>query len=406
MKKKLINIIILLLLFTGFLGVYYVNPNREEKIEESNNMKDFNTSIIKKSFKEENYLISPYSIEVALNMLKEGAQGETKEEIEKLVGIRDLNINNDNVKIANALFVKSLYNKIIENNFKNKLQEKYSSEILYDEFKTPDIINNWVNNKTNGMIEKILDDISLDFILGLANAVAIDAKWSSSFECNNTTSEKFVTATGRKINVEMMHQSYLYNAKYLVDDELKGVLLPYEEGLEFIGILPNETLENYIKKLDINLLNEKIDNFEEATDKKRLSLSIPRFTYNYDLSDFKEILISIGITSAFNSELANFNSIITKSNMNKNGINNMYVSDAIHKTYIDLNEKGTKAAAVTYFGIKANSAVLDNYKEVKIEFNRPFIYMIRDKESKEILFFGSVYEPNIWKSSTCENIED
>lgn len=406
MKNKLINIIILLLLFTGFLGVYYLNINRVEKESEVDSAMDFTTNIIKKSFKEENYLISPYSIEIALSMLKEGAQGKTKEEIEKVLTSRNLNISNDNVKIANALFIKSLYSKIIEKDFKNKLQNKYNSEILYDEFKNPNIINNWVNSKTDGMIEKLFDEMTPDFVLGLANAIAIDAKWTYQFECNNTTSEKFVKSTGRKVNVEMMHNSYMYNVKYLIDDELNGIILPYEEDLEFVGILPNENLESYMKKIDINSLNKKIDEFVEVTDKIRLSLSIPRFNYDYDLSDFKEVLISMGITSAFDSEIADFNSIITKNNMNKNGIDNIYVSDAIHKTHIDLNEKGTKAAAVTYFGLKANTAIIDNYKEVKIEFNRPFIYIIRDKKTKEILFFGSVYEPNIWKSSTCENAED
>ncbi len=406
MKNKLVNVIILLLLFAGFLGVYYLNINRVEKGSEEDSTLNFTTNIIRKSFKEENFLISPYSIEIALNMLKEGAQGKTKEELEKVLVTRELSVNNNNVKIANALFIKSLYSKIIEKDFKNKLQNKYNSEILYDEFKNPNIINNWVNKKTNGMIEKLFDEMTPDFILGLANAIAIDTKWTQQFECSNTTSEKFVKSTGKKINVEMMHNNYTYNAKYLIDNELEGVILPYEEELEFIGILPNESLENFIKKIDIDTLNKKIDDFVEATNKIRLSLSMPRFSYNYDLSDFKEILISMGINSAFDLETANFNSIITKNNMIKNGINNIYISDAIHKTYIDLNEKGTKAAAVTYFGLKVGSAMLDNYKEVKIEFNRPFIYMIRDKKSKEILFFGSVYEPNVWKSSTCEVIKD
>ena len=87
--------------------------------------------------------------------------------------------------------------------------------------------------------------------------------------------------------------------------------------------------------------------------------------------------------------------------MNKLGKENIYVSDAIHKTYIDLNEKGTKAAAVTYFGMKALGAFIDD-KMIDIEFNRPFMYMIRDNKTSEILFLGSVYEPNKWKGTTCK----
>ena len=110
---------------------------------------------------------------------------------------------------------------------------------------------------------------------------------------------------------------------------------------------------------------------------------------------------AMGIKKAFDEEEADFSKIITKENLNKLGKENIYVSDAIHKTYIDLNEKGTKAAAVTYFGIRATSGV-ESYETVEIKFDRPFIYMIRDTETKEILFLGSVYEPNKWNGNTCE----
>lgn len=403
MKKKIINIIILFLLFGSFLGVYYITKDKNEE-NTANTSKDFTTKIIKNSFKSENYLISPYSIELALNMLKLGAQGSTKGELDKIIFQRNLNVSNENVKISNALFIKSIYDNIIENNFKNKLKEKYNSEILYDEFKSPDVINDWVNNSTDGMIKKVIDNIDPNFVLGLANAVAIDAKWVSEFECNYTTSEKFSRLIGKSINVEMMHQTYSGNAKYLVNNDVKAVLLPYQENLEFIGILPNRSIENYITKLDITKLNKEIDTFEEATTKKRLILSIPRFSYEYDLDSFKDILISIGMKTAFSPTDANFSLIVSKDNMNKLGINNIYVSDAVHKTFIDLNEKGTKAAAVTYFGIRASGAYLEDYEEIKIEFNKPFIYMIRDKQSKEILFFGTVYEPNIWNGTTCEKL--
>ena len=100
----------------------------------------------------------------------------------------------------------------------------------------------------------------------------------------------------------------------------------------------------------------------------------------------------MGITDVFDSTKANFNKVMDNSEI--------YVNTAIHKTRIELNETGTKAAAVTYFGTKDNAMpMLD--KSYSIAFNRPFIYMIRDKATNEILFFGVVEEPNIWKGSTC-----
>ena len=84
---------------------------------------------------------------------------------------------------------------------------------------------------------------------------------------------------------------------------------------------------------------------------------------------------------------------------------NLYVGTTIHKTYIDLNEKGTKAAAVTFFGIDSYAALPQDKEIVNIEFNRPFVYMIRDAKTKEMLFFGAVYEPNLWDGKTCSNKE-
>ena len=370
------------------------------------NMGEFTTDIIRRTNDEKNYLISPYSIEVALSMLREGAQGETKKELEKAVPARDLSISNDKVKIANAMFVKNTYKDVIEKSFEDTLKTKYNSEVLYDEFKSPNVINDWVNKNTDGMIEKILDDISEDFVLGLANAIAINTKWSTQFECNATTSKEFTKSDGKTIDVEMMNRKYTYNAKYLVNDELQGILLPYVDDLEFIAILPKEGPLKYVNDIDVAKFNKLIDTFTEATSKKRVNLSLPRFSYEYSLDSFIEVLNNIGIVSAFSPTKANLYSIISKENIIKKGIENIYVSTAIHKTYIDLNEEGTKAAAVTFFAIDAATAIQKpDYEIVDITFNKPFVYMIRDKATKEILFFGSVYEPNKWTGSTCSNDE-
>ena len=92
--------------------------------------------------------------------------------------------------------------------------------------------------------------------------------------------------------------------------------------------------------------------------------------------------------------------------MDKNSvIDNLYVGEAIHKTHIDLNEKGTKAAAITYFGMFKNTSIIIEKENIEIEFNRPFIYIIKDSKTNEMLFFGVVYEPNKWNGSTCSNEE-
>lgn len=401
MKKRIIYLVVIILFFISIIGIIVFKDISKTSKNDNNIVitdTDFTLKFIKNVNKNklENYLVSPYSVEVALNMLKKGASGNTLEELNKVLSKRNLKISNDNVKIANGIFIKDKYKNTIKDSFTNNLKTSFNAEILYDEFTTPNVINNWVNNKTNGMINKILDDISPDFVLGLANAIAIDAKWESVFECISTTSETFNKVDGKKINVQMMHKTYQSGIKYL-DGDTKGVVIPYQENLEFIGLLPDKSVQEYISSLSKEKLDNILNSFKDISSKERILLSLPRFSYSYDLKDFKDILVDMGIKDAFDSSNANFSNIISPE------IEELYVSEAIHKTYIDLNEKGTKAAAVTYFGLDKNSASSTNkYKDIKIEFNKPFIYMIRDTSSKEILFFGTVYEPNLWNGSTCE----
>ena len=354
--------------------------------------------------KKANYLISPYSIEVALNMLRDGASDETKKEIDKVINTRkitDLTIK-DRVGVANAIFIKNKYERNVLSSYKDNLKDNYDAQIILDEFNVPDKINNWVNEKTNGMIPKILEEMDPYFVLGLANALAIDVEWQSPFECNNTKEEEFTKNDGTKINVEMMHKNAY---QYIKKDNLEGIILPYQNydsniELEFVGLLP-ENIDNYINnqlEQDVKNLNNLIKTPVSNEKKEQVvRLSLPRFTYDSGIDKFKELLQNMGIKKVFSSN-AEF------SNMVENIEEGVYVSDAIHKTHIELMEKGTKAAAVTYFGIKANGIYNPKEKEyINITFNKPFIYLIREKNTGEILFFGTVYEPNLWNGSTCNN---
>ena len=412
MKKSLFIIFIL------FISIFVCTSCFKENNRKYNTKNGFNIKLIKSTIKKENYLISPYSIEIALNMLKEGANGNTKDEIEKVLPnrkISDISIKN-RVNIANSLFIKDKYKNTIKKDFKIALVDSYDSEVLYDEFKTPDVINEWVNKKTDGMIKKIINKMDDNFVLGVANAIAVDVEWAKQFDCNDTTKEKFTKDNGKTINVEMMHNSYTTDSyKYLESKDAKGIIIPYKSydsktgkidydngrNLEFIGILPNKSVEEYIKDLTEDGLNNLIKSASSASSTYEIKLSLPRFKYEYSVDNFKDSLVKLGIKDAFDQYNADFSGIMKKSDMD----DNLYVGTAIHKTYIDLNEKGTKAAAVTFFGIDSYAALPQDKEIVNIEFNRPFVYMIRDTKTKEMLFFGAVYEPNLWDGKTCSNKE-
>ena len=368
---------------------------------------DFTVDIIKEVNKDNasNYLISPYNIEMALNMLREGTDGTTKEEIDKAIGNRnmpDVSIKNQ-IGIANGIFIKEMYKNNIKNDFMNTLTSKYNSEVIYDKFVTPDKINKWVDEKTNHMIPSVLDKIDESFILGLASALAIDVKWQSPFECTGTTSEEFTKIDNSKMNVEMMHETYKYTAKYIKTEDATGIILPYRTDsndveLEFVGILPNNSVNDFVNSLTKEKINNLFENVKVASEKLHIHLSLPRFTYDFTFDKFMDALKNIGINEVFNAERANLSRMITDVKA--------YVGEAIHKTKIELNEEGTNAAAITFFGVDGAMMIpKEEYEEVIVKFNKPFIYMIREKNTGEILFFGSVYEPNKWEKSTCGDDE-
>ena len=398
MKKKKTIIIIIAMLVIIFITSLVISKNNENIIRKRNISKvdyKFTLNFIKEVDKnrKDNYLVSPYSVEIALNMLRDGTSGDSKKQIEDALGNRVINnlSVNKNIKIANGLFVKDLYKKDISNKYVKGLKNDYRADVIYDEFKTPKVINDWVNNKTDKMIPVLLDQVDSNFVLAIVNALAINEEWENSFECEKTIKDTFTKKDGSTIKVAMMNGTN--NGTYFETDNAKGVVLPYKsksdkEGLEFIAILPND-IDSYI-----NNLNEKelkaIDIYK-GNSESELRIALPKFSYEYDLQDFMKVLQSMGIKDVFNPGSANLSAMFKKDN-------DFYVSEAIHKTHIELDEKGTKAAASTAFVISKNDAVGDY---VSIRFDKPFVYIIRDKKTKEILFFGKVLEPNKWEGNKC-----
>ena len=412
MKKVILSIIGVIVCIGIVLLVLNYNKEDKDIVEDTpddivETEKNFTIELIKKVNQHENYLISPYSIEIALNMLKDGTNGETYNEIEKVVGtrtIKDLSMG-DKLSIANAAFIKDIYKNKVKQSYYSTLKNKYNADILYDTFTTPNVINDWVEKKTNGMIKDLLKEIEPEFVMGLANAVALDIKWHSSFDCYNTISKEFTKVDGTVMNTEMMHRTFEYGPyHYFETDDSIGVILPYQKEdnsdveLEFVGFLPKTSVDDFINNLTIDKLKNFDTNAMEASDKLNIRVALPRFSYEYKLEDFIEILKSLGIKKVFLDNEADFSNMLEKS-LNEN----YYVSSAVHQTVIELNEKGTKAAAITYFSVAGNGIKLETPEIKEVIFDKPFVYMIRDKESKEILFFGSVYEPNKWTKKTCDS---
>ena len=200
----------------------------------------------------------------------------------------------------------------------------------------------------------------------------------------------------------MMYKSFEEGIYYFEDDNAKGVVLPYKnysydgveldeggEQLEFIGILTDD-IDDYINRFNLDVIGDIDNNKKIASDSFKVNVSLPRFEFDYDFKDFKKSLIEMELEETF-SELPDFSRMVNTDVM---------INEAIHKTYVKVDEKGTKAAAVTYFGTKDNAVMESEY--IDIVFDKPFIFMIKDTTSNEILFFGVVYEPEKWSDKACD----
>lgn len=413
-NKKLITIGIVLLCVILLCAGYYMyrvlfirseqptpeNPSEVPKVETT----DYNMKIIKEINENEdkNYLISPYSIEMAFSMLRDGTDGRTREEIENLIGNREINMLKvpGKVNVANGVFINQKYKDDVLSSYYDIVKNKYKSEIIYDEFKTPITINNWVKKETYQMIPKLFDRLSQEDLLVLVNALAIDVEWKQGFDCKVTSQQEFTKKDGNKVDVAMMRKGYESDAKHFNTDDATGVIIPYASydgngnkvdngnGLEFIGILPNGDVKDYVN----NLTNDKINEFDKeaivASEDEKLIVDLPKFNYEYEINDLIDSMKKLGIKKVFEAG-ADLSKMINIPS---------HVSEAVHKTYIEVDENGTKAAAASGIRVTNDAAVP---VEV-VTFDKPFAYIIRDQKAKEMLFFGVVYEPNKWEGSTCK----
>ncbi len=339
---------------------------------------------------ENNYLISPLSIAYALSILNEGATDNTKKQVSNVLGNYNLGKTasfEDKISIANALFIKEEKKNSIKADYINTLKEKFDADVLFDEFKTPDVINNWAEEKTFGMIKDVLNYIDDDFVFGIMNAIAIDVEWKYKFEVENTNKKSFTNYDKSTSTVDMMNTENTFT--YIENDNAKGIIKEYQKygdaELEFIAILPNTDIKEYINNFDEKELNSLLSNKKESSDKLDLYLELPKFKYDYTYDNFTNDLKKLGITDAFNLSVASFKNITNDDDYK------IFVSQAIHKTHIELTEDGTKAAAITYIAWSDGFALRDEKDRIEIKFNKPFLYIIKDKNSDNIWFFGTVY---------------
>ena len=476
------------------------NNIQEGEVKESqykisgSSLGDFDLQFLKLENKKENKIYSPLSIKYALEMLSDGADGNSRDQISSIIGdYRFRNyVNSANMSFANAIFIKEAYKDTVKSEYLDKLKERYNASVIFDSFQNPDNINSWISERTLGLIKKAVNQIEESSKFMLVNALGIDMEWREKFisykgsarylhenfywmEETHVVQKTFDNAqkvSGMDIKASLNnydivkelgedkiretvgneYRKWLLNSdnefeknrilngdfseeninkeinRYLdeyikdinsnykknenttdfllyVDNDVKAFAKDLKEyngiTLQYVGIMPTQKdLEQYIKDTDsksistiISSLKElKLENFKDGVVTK-ITGFIPKFKFDYQL-DLKNDLNQLGITDVFDKNKANLTNITS--------IEDIFVEEATHKANIEFTQDGIKASAATIFGGGGGGGGFDYIYDIPIEeidltFDKPYMFLIRDKATGEVWFTGTVYNPLNWE---------
>ena len=501
-------IIVLLLIVLGVLAAIFVpsligkkqtnkttidNKTKEYKSEykmTGNGLEEFDLYFLKLENKAVNKIYSPLSIKYALEMLAEASDGDSKAQLDAIIGDYKAKKypNNEHMSFANAMFIRNTFKDQVREEYTKTLQDKYNAEVKVDAFDNPETLNKWVREKTLNLLDGIFDESISDYNFFLVNALAIDMNWNNQLQCETTEAK----VPCKEYNVYYPHEKYsdyvseVYNRNYetiklndsinvqapvikasinkydiikeLGEDNIRNTVgteykkhvdnggetcgLSYDEfmnkymeeiksnykkidestdfslytddkvkvfskdlkeydgmTLQYVAVMPKEEkLEDYIKNIKASELTEtmdkvkpiELDSFEDGVVTK-IKGNIPLFKYDYKLELLEDVK-KLGVNDIFD---------INKANLSKLSKGEKQFIDKLeHKANIEFSNDGIKASAITVGGGKGSAGCpLFDYiyeipvKEIDITFDKPYMYIIRDKSSKEVWFTGTVYEP-------------
>lgn len=331
-------------------------------------------------------LVSPLSVLTALALVQNGAQGNTLAQLEQALGGLDRDTLNaymraycdfltesDELKIANSVWTDS--SAEAKRDFLQKAVDSYSAQLFsapLSDPKTVESVNSWVKKNTDGMIPKIIEKADRYAVMMLVNAIAFDAKWETPYKRSDIEKLEFTSYSGSKKKTDFMCST---KNVYLKDGGAVGFMKPYKNGrFAFAALLPDENtgIDDYVASLSGDKLM-KI--FSSAKRGNEVNVKMPKFRAEYS-AQLIDTLKKMGVKDAFDSKTADFSSLIEN--------RDAYIATVVHKTFIEVDENGTRAAASTLVGADTMS-LMEPYS---VCLNRPFVYMIVDTETNLPLFIG------------------
>lgn len=360
---------------------------------------DFNTNLFKAVLNEtpegENVVISPISVSTVTKMILSGAAGNTEKEIvnaygntatkASLLADSDAFLNwlktrngQPTIELSNAFFYdKNNFHPL--DGYKQNLLKYFDATEFPEDFSNADAalakLNGWVNDKTNERIPKVLESIAPDEVMFLVNALYLKADWAEPFDSNSTNEADFRLQDGSTIKADFMFADN--NFSHYQDDDLEALALPYKDDEIAMYFIKSKTgnVNDAIAKLNF----EKFESIANNMKVERYMTYIPKFTVEYKNEAMVDVLKQLGIKAAF-SDGADLSLMAEEKNI--------FVSRVIHKTFLTIDEKGTEGAAVTVGGISLTSL------PPTIKFDSPFVIILADKASNNILFMGRISNPS------------
>lgn len=344
----------------------------------------------------QNFMISPFSLSMALAMTWNGSDHDTKHAIQ-----RTLKMNDMSDKEVNSYF-KRLKNAIEKTDPSTKLaiansiwtnkdvmilpeflalnQDYFNATVEAVDFLNPataERINQWADNNTNGLIKEVIDETNPQALMYLLNALYFKGIWTSEFDAKNTAKMKFVTENGKSQQVDMMQQNAHFN--YTSDETMQLIELPYgNQSFSMMVLLPQQG--RIIADVTRNLLdNDYWNNMKSRLRDANVDLFIPKFKTEYS-KQLNNVLMDMGMDIAFSSDKADFSRMSNTPS---------FISFVKQYTYIATDEVGTEAAAVTTVGMVVTSFPATPQK-ISFKAERPFIYLIQENSTGSILFMGAV----------------
>lgn len=369
----------------------------EQEIAQASNA--FGFDLYRALYKDDSMLLSPLSISLALSMTACGAEGNTADQMCAVLGFdghtteevagfykkmtKDLVTvdKNTTFEVANSIWLEKVAFKV-KKSFLDLTGKYFNSEVRnvsFSDGSTLDEINGWCSDKTHGKIEKALDRLNPDTRVMLINAVYFNGQWASDMKFN-TESRKvdFHCIDGSEAQTWMMKRQG--KMAYACQDGWEEVKIPYgNEAFYMSVILPpaERPFKDAAARFDEDLCNR----LDRSSDMAQVILRMPKFTFDYSTDGLCDALRGLGMEDAFKLDAADFSGISDTP---------LFIEDIIHKTYIDVNPKGTEAAAITIIDMPSKIEELPEEEPVIIEFNadRPFLFLIREVSTGSVIFMG------------------